>query len=59
MLVVVGHGLLNSHIQRRNNKKKLNILKVKIKLAPKELDVRNQQGLINNNVAPFLTPDFI
>jgi hypothetical protein len=34
-LVAVGHDLLISHVQRRNNNKKLDILTVKIKLAPR------------------------
>jgi hypothetical protein len=59
VLVVVGHSLLNSRAQKRNNKKKLDILTVKIKLAP-----RNSVPLIsmkssNDNVTPFLTPNFI
>jgi hypothetical protein len=36
LLAVVGCGLLKGHAQRRNNnKKKLDILVVKIKLAPR------------------------
>ena len=35
LLAAVGHSLLSTHAQRRNNKKKLDILMVKIKLAPK------------------------
>ena len=34
LLVTVGCGLLSSHVQRRNNKK-LDILTVKIKFAPR------------------------
>ena len=34
LLVVVGSGLVSSHVQRRR-KKKLDILAVKIKLAPR------------------------
>ena len=41
-MVVVGHSLLNSRAQKRNNKKKLDILTVKIKLAP-----RNSMPLIS------------
>jgi hypothetical protein len=41
LLVVVGSGLVSSHVQRRR-KKKLDILAVKIKLAP-----RNSTPLIS------------
>jgi hypothetical protein len=47
LLVVVGFSLLSSCVQRRNNsKKKLDILMVKIKLAPKELKAPNQQEVV-------------
>ena len=36
-MVVVGHSLTSSHEQRRNNKKKLDILLVKTKLAPRNV----------------------
>jgi hypothetical protein len=42
-LVAVGQGILRSCAQRRNNKKKSDILTAKTKLAPKELDAPNQQ----------------
>jgi hypothetical protein len=42
LLVVVGHSLLNSHVQRRKERKELDILIAKIKLAP-----RNSMPLIN------------
>jgi hypothetical protein len=41
---------LSSCVQRRTNKKKLNILTVKIKLTTKELGAPNQQKV---NVTPF------
>ena len=40
-MVAIGHGLLSSHVQRKN-KKKLNILTPKIKLA-----LRNLMALIS------------
>jgi hypothetical protein len=46
LLVVVGHCLLSSRVQRRKNKKILDILTAKIKLAPKELDAPNQQQIV-------------
>ena len=52
-LIVVSRDLLVSHVQRRNNKKILDVLMVKIKLAPKELNPPNQQELSNSNIAPF------
>lgn len=36
LLDLVGHGLLSSCVQRRNNKKKLDILMTKIQLAPNQ-----------------------
>lgn len=42
LLVTVGLGLLNSQVQRRSNKKKLDILTVKIKLT-----ARNSVPLIH------------
>lgn len=36
-MVVVGHGLLTSHAQRRKKEKKLDILSAKLKLAPRNL----------------------
>jgi hypothetical protein len=56
-LAVVYRGLLNSHTQRRNKKKKLDILTAKIKLIPR--NAPNQQEVINDNITPFLTSDFI
>lgn len=53
-LAAVCHSFLNSHAQRRNNKKKkLDVLMVNIKLAP-----RNSTSLISrkypkNNDGPF------
>lgn len=52
-LLVVGRGLLGSHVQRRNNEKKLDILMVKIKLVS-----RNSMALISrrqskDNIAPI------
>jgi hypothetical protein len=46
LLVMVGHTLLSSHVQRRKNKKKLHTLTVKIKLAPKELNAPKQQEVV-------------
>jgi hypothetical protein len=43
-LVVVGLGLLSSHVQRQNNQK-LDILTSKIS-CPKELDAPNQQQVV-------------
>ena len=47
-LVVVGPCLLSSCADRRNKnrKKKLDVLMVKIKLAPKELKAPNQQEVV-------------
>jgi hypothetical protein len=45
-LVIVGCSLLRSSAQRRNNKKKLDILTAKVKLAPKELDAPKQQEIV-------------
>lgn len=38
-LVAVGSSLLSCHLQRRNKKKKLDILTAKIKLAPNQQEV--------------------
>jgi hypothetical protein len=43
---VVGLGLLYSHAQRRNNKKKLDILMANIKFVPKELSAPNRQEIV-------------
>ena len=53
LLAAVGHSLLSTHAQRRNNKKKLDILMVKIKLAPRNLVPLVNRKLSNNNIAPF------
>ena len=45
-LVAVGSGLLNSQAQRQNNKKKLDILTTKIKLAPKERNTPSQPKVV-------------
>jgi hypothetical protein len=46
LLVVVFHSLLSSHAQRKkHNKKKLDMLMAKIKLA-KELDAPNLQDIV-------------
>lgn len=52
LLVVVGHGLLSSHVQRRN-KKKLDILTVKITLAPRSLMSLISRKWSKHDVAPF------
>ena len=50
-LFAVGCGLLNSHTQRRN-KKKLDILNVKIKLAPRNSTPLSHRKWFKDNVAP-------
>jgi hypothetical protein len=50
--------LLSSGAQRRN-KKKVGILTVKIKLAPKNSAAPISKKSSEDNVGPFLTPDFI
>lgn len=45
-LPIVGHGLLISHVQRRNkNKKKLDKLMAKIKFAPRNSTPLNEQKM--------------
>ena len=43
-LVVVGHGLLSSHVQRRNKKKNLDD---KDQTCPKIPDATNQQEVVS------------
>jgi hypothetical protein len=54
LLLFVGCGLLNSCAQRRK-KKKLGIMMMKFKLAPRSLMALINRKLSNNNVAPFLS----
>lgn len=58
LLVAVGCGLSSSCVQR-DKKKKVDILKVKVKLAPRNSVPLVSRERSNDMVALFPTPDFI
>ena len=59
LLVAVGHGFLSSSDQRGIKEKKLDILLVKIKLAPRSSVPLISRKQSNDNVILFMTPDSI
>lgn len=50
-LAALGHCLLSSHAQRRNNKKKLDVLKDGEQTCPKELIISREGS--NDSTAPL------